>query len=157
MKFWRKFLNKINSEEQKAIEDCKLVDETIHIFTDGACSGNPGQAACGAVLIYNGNIKKISENIGIATNNIAELEAFKIGLNAVKNKKLATIIYSDSQYVIGLLTLEWRAKENVKLVEDLKETTRQFANLKIKKVAGHSNVYFNELADKLAKKAIINK
>ena len=126
----------------------------IHVFTDGACSGNPGQAGCAAILIYRDNIKKISENIGMATNNIAELEAFKLGLKAIKNKKIPITIYSDSQYVIGLLTQDWKAKENIELINNLKCIISEFSNIKIKKIPGHKNVYFNNLADKLAKIAI---
>jgi ribonuclease HI len=76
----------------------------IHVFTDGACSGNPGPAGVGVVLYYNEHKKEISKFIGNATNNIAELTAIKIGLEAIKStyRNLPVIIYTDSAYSLKI-------------------------------------------------------
>jgi len=57
----------------------------VSIYTDGACSGNPGPAGIGVVLICNGRKKEISEYIGKATNNIAEVKAVIVGVSLSLN------------------------------------------------------------------------
>ena len=68
----------------------ELLEKAIRIYTDGACSGNPGPAGIGVVMQYGQHRKEISRYVGTATNNIAELEAIKVGLQSVKNKKQKT-------------------------------------------------------------------
>ncbi len=128
--------------------------EAICIYTDGACSGNPGPAGIGVVMRYQGNHKEISRYIGNATNNIAELTAIKAGLSAVKNRKLPVILYTDSSYALGLLTKGWKAKLNTELVEEIRRLAAAFPKLQFVKVKGHAGDPDNERADRLAVKAV---
>jgi ribonuclease HI len=127
----------------------------IHVWTDGACSGNPGAAGLGVVILGDGTgEREISEYLGEATNNIAELTAILRGLEAVSDRTRPVIVYSDSQYSIGLLTQNWKAKKNVELVDKLRALTRTFSDLRFVKVAGHAGIALNERVDQLATGAI---
>jgi len=135
-------------------EEIPINDKTIHVFTDGASSGNPGPAGIGVFLSYEGHEKEISRYIGIASNNIAELEAIKAGLDEIKNKDIPTIVYTDSQYSYGVLSLGWKAKKNIRLIESIKAAIRMFKHLKFVKIKGHAGNSGNEKADSLATAAI---
>jgi ribonuclease HI len=127
----------------------------IHVWTDGACSGNPGPAGLGVVVVGDGTgQREISEYLGEATNNIAELTAILRGLTAVSDKTRPVIVYSDSAYSIGLLSQNWKAKKNVELVKELREVCRQFPDLRFVKVLAHSGIALNERVDQLAVGAI---
>ena len=127
----------------------------VSIYTDGACSGNPGPAGIGVVIIYNGHKKEISEYIGEATNNIAEIEAVIVGLSQLKYpEKTHVRLYTDSQWVVGALTQNWKIKKNVELVEQARKLAGMVAKLDVVKVKGHAGNEFNELADRLARNAI---
>ena len=128
--------------------------DTLCMFTDGASSGNPGPAGIGVVLRYREYIKEISEYIGIATNNTAELEAVAAGLAAVKKPDLPVRIFTDSSYVHGVLVLNWKAHKNQAQIESLLKAVSQFADLKIVKIKGHAGLKGNERADVLATSAI---
>src|SRR5690606_17574864 len=99
---------------------------------------------------------ELSEYLGTATNQIAELEAILRGLRAVKDKRRPVVVYSDSAYSIGLLTADppWKPKKNVELVAELRELARTFPDLRFVKVAGHAGVPLNERCDQLAREAI---
>jgi ribonuclease HI len=127
----------------------------IHVWTDGACSGNPGRAGLGVVIVGDGpGNREISEYLGDATNNIAELTAILRGLESVSDRNRPVIVYSDSQYSIGLLSLNWKAKKNTELVEQLRALCRSFSDLRFVKVAAHSGISLNERVDQLAVDAI---
>jgi ribonuclease HI len=127
----------------------------IHVWTDGACSGNPGPAGLGVVVVGDGTgQREISEYLGQATNNIAELTAILRGLEAISDKTRPVIVYSDSAYSIGLLSQNWKAKKNVELVRELREVCRQFTDLRFVKVLAHSGIALNERVDQLAVAAI---
>jgi ribonuclease HI len=128
--------------------------EGILIFTDGASSGNPGPAGIGVVLRFGKYEKEISEYIGLATNNIAELRAIQAGLLAVKKSDLPVRIFTDSRYAYGVLTLGWKARANNEIVQSIKKTMKKFKNLEIVKVKGHAGDKGNERADFLATSAI---
>ena len=74
----------------------------VEIFTDGACSGNPGPGGWGAVLRYNGHEKEISGGEANTTNNRMELSAVINALALLKEPCKVTL-YSDSQYVCNAL------------------------------------------------------
>jgi len=128
--------------------------EEICIFSDGASSGNPGPSGIGVVLRFGEHEKEISEYIGLATNNIAELKAIQAGLQALKNTDLPVRIFTDSNYAYGVLALGWKVRANREVVESIKKTMAKFTNLKIVKVKGHSGDEDNERADFLATSAI---
>jgi len=132
----------------------KLPDDCIHIYTDGASSGNPGPAGIGALLIYHENRKEISQNIGVATNNVAELSAIKVAISHLKRQDLPVRIFSDSTYAIGVLTQNWKPQANKALVSEIKALTQKFKNLEFIKVKGHAGIKENEVADFLATSAI---
>ena len=125
----------------------------VCIFTDGASSGNPGPSGIGVVLRFGKHEKEISEYIGVATNNVAELKAIQAGLSALKKKNLSVRIFTDSSYAYGVLKLGWKARANNQLVESIKKSMKRFQNLEIVKV-GHIGDEGNERADFLATSAI---
>ena len=126
----------------------------ICIYTDGASSGNPGPSGIGIVLRFGKLEKEISKYIGIATNNIAELEAIRTGLLAIKSTKLPVRIFTDSRYAYGVLTLGWKARKNQDIIKSIKNTLLKFNDLKFIKVKGHAGHEGNERADFLATSAI---
>lgn len=127
----------------------------IHAWTDGACTGNPGPMGIGVVLISGTHRKEISEYLGpVGTNNIAELTAILRALESVKDRKRPIVIYSDSAYAIGLLSMGWKAKANKELVEKIRQFLRMFPDVQFVKVAGHAGVPENERCDELARAAI---
>lgn len=131
--------------------------DCIRIYADGASPGNPGPSGIGVLLRYRGHEKEISRNIGLGTNNIAELEAIRTGLLEIKNPDLPVRVYTDSGYAYGLLALGWKAKKNLELVSDIRMLMKRFKNLTFIKVKGHSGIEGNEKADKLATSAILQK
>jgi ribonuclease HI len=127
----------------------------VEIWTDGACSGNPGPMGIGVVVIDGAHRKEKGEYLGIGTNNIAELTAVERGIDLVgavgADKRLR--VYTDSSYVIGVLSKGWKAKANQELIAKLKRKLAPL-NLDFVKVAGHAGVPENERCDELAREAI---
>ena len=78
----------------------------VKIYTDGACSGNPGPGGYAAILIYNGIEKEISGGDRDTTNNKMELTAVIKGLEMLKEKCIVTI-YSDSAYIVNSIQNGW--------------------------------------------------
>lgn len=145
----------IISRPGRALLKDKTTKAAISIFTDGACSGNPGPSGIGAILYFGEHEKEISRHIGIATNNIAELEAIKTGLLEIKNRKLPVTIFTDSSYAHGVLSLGWKARKNIDLVRSIKKLISTFSELTILKVKGHAGLEGNEIANRLATQAIL--
>ena len=129
-------------------------DDAITIYTDGASAGNPGPSGIGVVLSFGKHKKEISRYIGIATNNMAELEAIRSGLMAVKNSNLPVRVFTDRGYAYGVLTQGWKAKKNQDIIESIKKILSKFKDLKFIKVKGHVGIEGNERADFLATSAI---
>ena len=80
--------------------------KTVTLYTDGACSGNPGPGGWGAILEYNGYEKELSGGENNTTNNRMELTAVIKGLEALK-ESCTVELYSDSKYVIDALEKGW--------------------------------------------------
>ncbi|MBR5219041.1 MAG: ribonuclease HI [Clostridia bacterium] len=78
----------------------------VFLYTDGACSGNPGAGGYGAVLKYKGAVKEISAGYERTTNNRMEIMAVIAGLEALK-EPCAVTLTSDSEYVIKALEQGW--------------------------------------------------
>ncbi len=137
--------------------EADLTDEAhLHLWTDGACTGNPGPAGAGSVLIDGDGRIEWSTWLGQGTNNIAELFAVHQGLEAIpegSDRKL--VVHTDSEYVIGVLAKSWKAKANAELIGDIRG---QLADLDRPVVwhwvRGHQGVELNERCDELARQAI---
>jgi ribonuclease HI len=128
--------------------------DAILAFTDGACSGNPGPAGIGVVLVCGNNRKEISEYIGEATSNIAELSAVVHALSAIKDRDRHVILHSDSEYTIGMLTKGWKIRANKYLIEQARDLVAAFPRLRFEWVPGHAGIAENERCDVLARAAI---
>ena len=126
----------------------------IEVWTDGACSGNPGPSGLGVLLRDGETIHEVSEYLGEGTNNIAELTAILRGLQLVEDSSRPVDVMTDSSYCIGLLTKGWKAKKNQDLVEELRGELRRFGDIRFVKVKGHAGVPDNERADELATTAV---
>jgi ribonuclease HI len=126
----------------------------IEVWTDGACSGNPGPAGLGVHLRVGGSVRELSEFLGEGTNNIAELMAILRGLEMIDDRGASVAVMTDSAYSIGLLTQGWKPKANQALVAELRGLAAGFTRLAFVKVAGHAGVEGNERADALARLAI---
>ncbi len=139
---------KTESSDDTEYKDC------ICIYTDGASSGNPGPSGIGIVLRFGKHKKEMSKYIGIATNNIAELEAIRTGLLAIKDTELPVRIFTDSRYAYGVLTLGWKARKNQNLIKSIKNILLKFKDREMIKIKGHAGHEENERADYLATSAI---
>lgn len=136
--------------------------KTIELFTDGACSGNPGKGGYGVVLKYKNHVKELSEGFSRTTNNRMEILAVIKGLEAL-NETCNVSVYSDSKYVIDAITKGWvykweangwmrNKKEsavNVDLWEQLLVLLDEH-NVEFHWVKGHAGHPENERCDRLA-------
>jgi ribonuclease HI len=127
--------------------------DAIIVYTDGACTGNPGPMGIGAVIVDGKQRREVSEYLGEGTNNIAELTAIERALQLCPHDR-TVIVHSDSAYALGLLGKNWKAKANVELVARLRKLAAQFKDVRWVKVLGHSGVPENERCDELATSAI---
>jgi ribonuclease HI len=131
----------------------------IQIYTDGACSGNPGTGGYGIVMKFNGRQKTISEGFRLTTNNRMELLAVIVALEKVTVDTYPIEIYSDSKYVIDSITKGWvnswvtkpnfGGKKNEDLWRRFLEVSKKF-NITYHWIKGHNGHIENELCDKLA-------
>lgn len=126
---------------------------TVIVYADGACSGNPGPAGLGVVLIDGPRRVELSEYLGVGTNNIAELTAVLRALGEIERER-PMMIYTDSQYTIGVVQKGWKAKANQELVAELREALASRPATRLAYVPGHSGVLLNERADALAREAV---
>jgi ribonuclease HI len=124
-------------------------------FTDGACSGNPGPAGSGVVVIRpGGRIDEGFEFLGTSTNNVAELTGILRALEAIPADAPSILIHTDSQYSIGVLTKGWKAKVNQEIIARTKSLLAKRPQARLIYVRGHAGVPMNERADELAREAI---
>lgn len=133
------------------------MNEEIIIYADGSCSCNPGLMGIGVYLKYGKHEKRISKAIGHGTNNIAELVAIKEAILSIKNKDIPIKIYTDSQYSQKTIMGVWNASSNIELIYSIQKLIKQFKDVQILWVRGHSGVLGNEIANDLAEKAIGNR
>lgn len=137
----------------------------VELFTDGACSGNPGKGGYGAILRYMGHEKEISGGERDTTNNRMEMKALIEGLKALK-EPCEVVVYSDSKYLIDAITQKWvygwekrnwiKSDGSPALNSDLWKEILEL--LKIHKcefvwVKGHNGHPENERCDRLAVEA----
>ncbi|CAN5907382.1 hypothetical protein BH11MYX4_BH11MYX4_40290 [soil metagenome] len=124
------------------------------VYADGACSGNPGPAGLGIVLVGpDGTVAEGFEYLGTATNNIAELTGVLRAAEIVPQGEIA-VVHTDSQYAIGVLTKGWKAKANQELIAGVKAALAKHTGWRLVYVPGHSGVPLNERADELAREAV---
>lgn len=140
----------------------------VIIYTDGACSGNPGPGGYGAVLLYNGNRKELSGGAAHTTNNRMEITAVIEGLSALK-EPCAVNLYSDSRYVVDAVEKGWARRwqqnnwmrnrkekaENADLWQTLLALLSEH-RVKMIWVKGHNDNPENERCDFLAREFIKN-
>lgn len=138
----------------------------VMIYTDGACSGNPGPGGWGAILFYGSHKKEISGGVKATTNNRMEIQAVIEGLSLLK-EPCAVKVYSDSAYVVNCFQKGWihswlrngwrnskkEPVENQDLWKQLWDLMKQHA-VEYVKVKGHSDNEWNNRCDELAREAI---
>ena len=136
--------------------------KNVEIYTDGACSGNPGKGGWGAVLVYGSKEKELSGANADTTNNRMELTAVIEALNALKEPCNVTLT-TDSKYVCDAINEEWvyswkknnwkkadkKPALNVDLWEKLLELL-EIHNVTFVWVRGHNGHPYNERCDALA-------
>ena len=136
--------------------------KTVQIYTDGACSGNPGPGGWGTILRYNGKEKELSGGEAKTTNNRMELKAVIEGLKALK-EPCQVVLTSDSQYVCNGINKGWAAKwkknnwiksdktkaKNPELWDELLSLL-EIHKVEIVWVRGHNGHDENERCDRLA-------
>ena len=134
----------------------------VEIYTDGACSGNPGAGGWGTILVYNGHEKELSGGEANTTNNRMEMMAVIEGLKALK-EPCEVVLTSDSQYVCNAITKGWAKswqknhwiksdKSQAKNADLWEEMLKLLAihKVNIVWVRGHNGHPYNERCDKLA-------
>jgi ribonuclease HI len=141
--------------------------KSIIIYTDGACSGNPGPGGWAAVLMYGSHRKELSGGFRLTTNNRMELTAAIEALKAIKpDNKLPIILHSDSQLIYNAFNKGWIQKWeknnwkknksdkvlNPELWQELAELSRKL-KVKFVWVEGHAGIEENERCDKLCREA----
>ena len=138
----------------------------VDLYTDGACSGNPGAGGWGAVLIYNGIEKEISGGFPDTTNNRMEIYAVIAGLKCLKTD-CELNVYSDSAYTVNAINAGWldgwmkngwkkadgKPVLNVDLWQELYALSCRH-KLTFIKVKGHADNVYNNRCDALARAAI---
>ncbi|HMI83601.1 MAG TPA: ribonuclease H [Polyangiaceae bacterium] len=132
----------------------KAPKDAIIAYADGACSGNPGPAGLGIVVIDATTKTEISEHLGQGTNNIAELTAIERVLDTVEDTARPLVIHTDSAYAIGVLSKGWKAKANIALIERVRERLVKRPGTTLVHVRGHAGIELNERADELAREAV---
>ena len=140
-----------------------FIMEEVTIYTDGACSGNPGPGVWGSILMMGENRKEISGGSANTTNNIMELTAVIEALKMLK-RPCKVNIYSDSAYVVNAFVQKWiygwmkkgwktagnEPVKNKELWQELYELTK-IHDVTFNKVKGHADNEFNNRCDELAR------
>ncbi len=138
----------------------------VEIYTDGACSGNPGKGGWCAILLYGGVEKVISGGDAQTTNNRMEVYAAIAGLSAL-TRKCDVLLYSDSAYLVNAVELGWLSNwrrnkwktadgkpvKNRELWEQLSELLAEH-NVTFVKVKGHADNEYNNRCDAAARAEI---
>lgn len=131
--------------------------EKIKIYADGACRGNQfaeNIGGYGVVLLYGEHKKELKDAFKNVTNNQMEILSVIEGLKALKQYDIPVEIYSDSQYVVNTINLNWKKNANQNLWEELYNYIGKVKDIKFIKVKGHSDNIYNNRADQLANEAM---
>jgi len=135
----------------------------VHLYTDGAASGNPGPGGYALILEWVGkeHKKTYSQGYKHTTNNRMELMAVIQGLSMLKNPSTEVVVFTDSKYICDAVEKKWvfgwerksfKDKKNIDLWKEFLEVYRKHL-VRIKWVKGHNNHPQNEWCDKAAVKA----
>ena len=141
------------------------MSEKVIIYTDGACSGNPGPGGWGAILMYKNAKKEISGGCKNTTNNIMEITAVIEALKCLKVESEVQV-YSDSAYTVNAFNQKWiygwmkngwktssgTDVKNKELWQELYSLTQKH-KVEFIKVKGHADNEFNNRCDELARNA----
>jgi ribonuclease HI len=134
------------------------MSDTIHIYTDGGASGNPGPGGYGIVMLYKQHRKEMSEGYRLTTNNRMELLSVIVALESIKKVNAEVVLHSDSKYVIDSINLNWldnwqkigfKNKANVDLWKRFLKI-RNKHHVKYVWVKGHAANVENNRCDELA-------
>ncbi|MFB9078236.1 ribonuclease HI [Flavobacterium procerum] len=136
------------------------MDHEVHIYTDGAAKGNPGNGGYGVVMELVGTPykKEFYEGFRLTTNNRMELLAVIVGLEKLKNPNMKVLVISDSKYVVDSVEKKWVFGWEKKSYKDKKnpDLWKRFLiayrkhQVNFKWVKGHNNHPQNERCDQLA-------
>lgn len=124
--------------------------DRIELWTDGACSGNPGPGGWAYCLIVNG--KFATEDAGYAadtTNNRMEMQAVITGLDRL-DPGLRVTVYTDSQLIVDTIQKGWKRKKNCDLWTRLDAAIARHEQVTFQHVRGHNGTHWNEHVDQLA-------
>ncbi len=130
----------------------------IHIYTDGACSGNPGPGGYGIVMMAGPHRKEMYEGFRKTTNNRMELLSVIVALESIKKENADVVVFSDSKYVVdaieknwigGWLRRGWAKVKNVDLWKRLLPAMKKH-HVKFVWVKGHADNVENNRCDELA-------
>lgn len=132
-----------------------MAEVVFHLYTDGACRGNPGQGGAGAVLIdKKGNICATAKHsLGLCTNNIAEYKALILGMEEALKRQCRNLhIFLDSELLVNQINGIYKIKnENLKtLMRDVRKLLSYFESYTVE----HIDRSRNTIADRLANEAI---
>ena len=137
-------------------------EKNVVIYTDGACTGNPGPGGYGVVLLYNDHRKELSGGFRLTTNNRMEMMAAVVGLQSL-NQPCDVILHSDSKYLVDAMVQGWARKwqangwkrnkkemaKNPDLWQQLLDLC-DFHRVNFRWVKGHAGFAENERCDQLA-------
>ncbi|VDI14053.1 Hypothetical predicted protein [Mytilus galloprovincialis] len=168
--YWTTLGSSKTRTSEQAIEGQRLIKQQLEelppnttvAFTDGSCMGNPGPCGAGAIIYNN----EEEETIQYPVSNrgsilLAELVAIKLVLEKIDNYNYRNVkqlnLYSDSQSAIGIITLNWKAENYHKTIQEIKNRKKKLEQkgfiINIIWTPGHSDIEGNEQADRLAKAA----
>ena len=130
------------------------MNRSLTVYTDGACSGNPGRASIGVVILENGQvIKEISKAIGNATNNIAEYTALICALEACSALKAGEVhVFTDSELLYKQMIGQYKVRDEG--IRSLSDQVRRLISRVGRVEIQHIPREKNKEADRLAKKAL---
>lgn len=129
------------------------------IYTDGAYKPSLNSGGIGIVFLCNGEeVYKYSKNYAISTNQRMETQAVIIALNSIIKPINSLTIITDSMYIVGTATLNWKRKANLDLWEKFDQALEKAQKLvktpiQFKHIKGHNGDIYNEKCDKLASNA----
>ncbi|XP_053388561.1 ribonuclease H-like [Mercenaria mercenaria] len=172
--YWNNLGSSKNRTAEQQIQARQAINQQLHdinpdaaiAFTDGSCRGNPGPCGAGScVFLPSGERMELKQPVSkMASILLGELIAIKITLEFIVKEQTkyripSLHIFSDSQTVIGILTLGWENKLHIKAVQEVKSiwkaSEKGGTTIKLDWSPGHAAIAGNEIADRLAKEAAL--